>query len=61
MRIMACLFNKGRAPADIMPIMNGKYDELKEIFSDINRNDPLSVWKRNEIQKMPWQNQIKSE
>ena len=40
MRIMACLFNKGRAPADIMPIMNGKYDELKEIFSDINRNDP---------------------
>ena len=40
MRIMACLFNNGRAPSDIMPIMNGKYDELKEIFSDINRNDP---------------------
>ena len=40
MRIMAYLFNHGRAPAEIMPIMNGKYDDLKEIFSDINRNDP---------------------
>ena len=40
MRIMARLFNHGRAPAEIMPIMNGKYDDLKEIFSDINRNDP---------------------
>ena len=40
MRIMAYLFNHGRAPADIMPIMNGKNDDLKEIFSDINRNDP---------------------
>ena len=40
MRIMARLFNHGRAPAEIMPIMNGKYDDLREIFSDINRNDP---------------------
>ena len=40
MRIMAYLFNHGRAPAEVMPIMNGKYDKLKDIFSDINRNDP---------------------
>ena len=40
MRVMAYLFNHGRAPAEIMPIMNGKYNVLKEIFSNINRNDP---------------------
>jgi uncharacterized protein len=40
MRIMAYLLNHGRVPVEVMPIMKGKYNKLKEIFPDTGRNDP---------------------
>jgi uncharacterized protein len=40
MAIMASLFNQGRAPAEIMNILNEKSVNLKYIFPDIGRNDP---------------------
>jgi uncharacterized protein len=42
MMIMASLFNQGKAPAEIMNIMNvnEKSVNLKYIFPDIGRNDP---------------------
>jgi uncharacterized protein len=38
--IMANLFNQGRAPAEIMSILNGDPEKLKNIFQDLGRNDP---------------------
>lgn len=40
MTIMAALFNQGRAPADIMTLLNKKHMNLREIFPQIGRNDP---------------------
>ena len=40
MQIMASLFNQGRAPAEIMEVLNGENSNLKDIFRDVNRNDP---------------------
>jgi len=40
MMIMANLFNQSRAPAEIMSILNGDPEKLKNIFPDICRNDP---------------------
>ncbi len=40
MQIMASLFNQGRAPAEIMEVLNGENSKLKDIFRDVNRNDP---------------------
>lgn len=40
MMIMASLFNQGRAPADVMSILAGEPETLKNVFPDIGRNDP---------------------
>jgi uncharacterized protein len=40
MRIMATLFNQGRAPAEVMFILNGKRETLRNVFQDVGRNDP---------------------
>ncbi|HTX61834.1 MAG TPA: SPASM domain-containing protein, partial [Methanobacterium sp.] len=40
MTIMAALYKQGKAPADIMAIMNKDNTHLQEIFPEIGRNDP---------------------
>ena len=40
MQIMASLFNQGKAPAEIMTILDGNNNNLKMFFFDIGRNDP---------------------
>ena len=40
MRIMASLFNQGRDPAEVMQFLKGDSVNLKEIFPDVNRNEP---------------------
>jgi uncharacterized protein len=40
MMIMASLFNQGRAPADLMSILAGEPETLKNVFLDVGRNDP---------------------
>lgn len=40
MQVMASLFNQGRAPAEIMQILERDKSNLKDIFHDIGRNDP---------------------
>jgi uncharacterized protein len=39
MEIMASLFNQGRAPAEIMSILNGDQETLRNIFPNLGRND----------------------
>ncbi len=39
MQIMASIFNQGRAPAEIMTILDGKNSNLKDAFPNIGRND----------------------
>jgi uncharacterized protein len=40
MMIMASLFNQGRAPAEIMSILDGNNQLLGNIFPGVGRNDP---------------------
>jgi uncharacterized protein len=40
MKIMATLYKQGKDPSEIMPILKGENNKLKEIFPDIGRNDP---------------------
>jgi uncharacterized protein len=40
MEIMASLFNQGRAPAEVMSILNGDPETLRNVFPDVGRNDP---------------------
>ena len=39
MTIMAALYNQGKAPADVMTIIDGNKKNLQDIFPNISRND----------------------
>lgn len=39
MMIMASLFNQGRAPAEVMSILDGDHETLSNLFPNVGRND----------------------